>query len=191
MQVVEAKLPMLGPAEKTWIKNMIYERQSDRGTTDVRMDNAASTSPVGVFHQICNDDLTMSGICHTSMEAWENVAYITGAIYHCWTRSELHTRIQNYFPNTWSIYKDLQYPSNQRDQIDINCILWLCGGMYIDRHVMPNRQVYYQVPFVACRMPRMKTTKKHITKGFGRKRCSKTISTTLKYKRPTAKRVDQ
>ena len=73
MQVVEAKLPMLGPAEKTRIKKMIYERQSDRGTTDVRMDNAASTSPVGVFHQICNDDLTMSGICHTSMEAWKTL----------------------------------------------------------------------------------------------------------------------
>ena len=111
MQVVEAKLPMLGPAEKTRIKKMIYERQSDRGVTDVRIDTAASKSPVGVFHQICDDDLPMSGICHTSMEAWKHVADITGAIYHCWTRSELYTILQNYFPNTWPIYKDNTHPT--------------------------------------------------------------------------------
>ena len=100
MQVVEAKLPMLGPAEKTRIKKMIYERQSDRGVKDVRRDTAASKSPVGVFHQICDDDLPMSSICHASQEAWKHVADINGAMYHCWTRGELYTILQKYFPNT-------------------------------------------------------------------------------------------
>ena len=83
------------------------------------------------------------------------------------------------------------------------CVLLLCGGMYIDLDVMPNREKYYEVPFAVQRIERgrwkhaKKETKasqkkwKHATKGKGAKkklgRHTKSSTTMHKSKRPTAK----
>ena len=171
-QLVEAKLPMMSTAEKTRLNQMIHDRQGNHASVaDLHSDIDVSRSRVGVFHQIdggpgvCSH---MSATFHSSQEEWKRVAATTGAIYHCWTRAELDTIIQTYFPDIFP--RMLEYPQSQREHIEWICVLWLCGGMYIGKDVMPNRDVYYQVPFAVSRIAkttrmRMETKKKYIAKG--------------------------
>ena len=97
----------------------------------------------------------VTAISEKVQDTWKAVAKHNGGIYHCWYPPELETIIQVFFPWLWPLYSDqLRFPHIQRVDIGRICILILCGGMYIDLDVMPNRIVYYQVPFAVCRIDR-------------------------------------
>lgn len=105
---------------------------------------------------------------------------MNGGIYHRLCPPELETIIQVFFPDLWSLYiEGLRFPHIQRVDIGRICILSLCGGMYVDLDIMPNRDVYYQVPFAVCRINRTEWKEaKRKTRRSGI--VAKTIKTTTK-----------
>ena len=161
-QLADSKMPLISKPELIRLIDKMrdltpYECNAD----DNRRDK------VKVFHQIYGvfcDGKPMSALFQKSQDRWKKVASDNGGIYHCWGPLEIETIIKVFFIWLWPLYDDgLRFPHIQRVDIGRICILILCGGMYIDLDVLPNRDVYYQVPFAVCRIDRTawkKTTKK-------------------------------
>ena len=195
LQVVRSKLPYITTAEETRLFQMVRDRQGNHASVaDLFVDNAVSRRRVGLFHQIdvgpdvCSETLAL---VQASQEEWKRVAEKSGARYHLWTKPALDTIIRKYFPHVLPGLK--RYPYTQWVYIGSMCVPWLCGGMYIDNDVCPNKDVYYQVQFaVSCisKKPqmRMETQKRPI--GSIGKRVNKSLPTTMKSARPTARNND-
>ena len=152
-QLADSKLTLMPESELTRLVAKMQELTPCRcNADDIRRDK------VKVFHQIYGvfcDGKPMSPLFQKSQDTWKAVARHNGGIYHCWYPPELETIVQVFFPCLWPLYSDqLRSPHIQRVDIGRICILILCGGMYIDLDVMPNRIVYYQVPFAVCRIDR-------------------------------------
>ena len=152
-QLAHSKLTMMPEPELKRLVAKMQELTPYRcNADDIRQDK------VKVFHQIYGvfcDGKPMSQLFQNSQNAWMGVAEENDGIYHCWHPSGLETIIQACFPRLWPLYSDqLRFLHIQRVDIGRICILILCGGMYIDLDVMPNREVYYQVPFAVCRIDR-------------------------------------
>ena len=195
LQVVRSKLPYITIAEQTRLFQMVRDRQGKHASVaDLFVDNDVSRRRVGIFHQIdvgpdvCSKTLAL---VQTSQEEWKCVAEKSGARYYLWTKPALNTIIRGHF--SYLLRKLKSYTHREYLDICSMCVLSLCGGMYIDSDIRPNKDVYYQVQFAVSRISkkrRMRMETPQRASGSIGKRCNKSLSTTMKTARPTARNND-
>ena len=103
------------------------------------------------MHGLFGDDKSMSPLFKSSMERWQLVAKKMRATYHLWSAAEVESLVKQRYPQFWDMYCNVRYPIMRCD-IGRLCIIHAYGGLYSDLDVLPNREIYTQVPFAVSRV---------------------------------------
>ena len=103
------------------------------------------------MHGLFGDDKTMSPLFKSSMERWQLVAKKMRATYHLWSAAEVESLVKQRYPQFWDMYCNVRYPIMRCD-IGRLCIIHAYGGLYSDLDVLPNREIYTQVPLAVSRV---------------------------------------
>ena len=103
------------------------------------------------MHGLFGDDKSMSPLFKSSMERWQLVAKKMRATYHLWSAAEVESLVKQRYPQFWDMYCNVRYPIMRCD-IGRLCIIHAYGGLYSDLDVLPNREIYTQVPLAVSRV---------------------------------------